>query len=198
MLYATFLWCHLWRIYWITSRFSIWCFITSAKHIVHTLKPVGIDDQNYFSHEWKKCWRTSEDICNCPFINLYPLTYPSSELGSGWLREKCQSNGRSVCLTAAKCLFMNRFAFYLHFKKLQVESGNSPMELKSLSETRWICQYASCYAVRRTFKFILDTLSHFSGDLTPSDRRIEVKFFLALLSAESCLHLFFLTSSPSI
>lgn len=171
-------------VYWIWGSFSTWCCITSAKQIVHSeiccywcpercLSMLRL----CFSHERKKYWRTSEI--------MYLRKFISTATPILWLREKCQIDGRILCLTAETGLA--RSAVHSHCKQTRAESGPPPpVELKSSSETRLIWLYASSYDVSRTFKFILDTLSHFNEDRISSDRRIETKSLLTRLSADFC------------
>ena len=58
-----------------------------------------------------------------------------------------------------------------------------------MSNTRWICQHASCEAVHRTLPFIIQTLSHFTQDPKSPERRIQAKSLQMLLTSNFCLHL---------
>lgn len=65
------------------------------------------------------------------------------------------------------------------------------IELKSLCETRWICQIAACIAIKKTFSIILLLLNKLSLE-TKSEKGLEAKSLLIHINFEFifCLYLF--------
>ena len=55
-------------------------------------------------------------------------------------------------------VFMSESAIHSFFVSVQREMGQKTVELKALSETRWICQSAVCDAVKRALSAIIITL----------------------------------------
>lgn len=89
--------------------------------------------------------------------------------------------------------FMSRSTVHTQFIELQKKHcpKSKCVELKSISETRWICQIAACIAVKRTLPIILLLLNKVSLE-TKCEKSLEASSLLDHINFEFlfCLHLF--------
>lgn len=73
------------------------------------------------------------------------------------------------------------------FLKAQKQLNISKTELKSISDTRWTCQFASCLAIKKTFPAILVTLFQCKNE--NHDRAITARSLLNEINMSFIFHL---------
>ena len=97
-------------------------------------------------------------------------------------------------------VFISGSAVHPIFLNMQsaVMDVNTKLELKRLSDTRWCCQHASCFAVLQTFPAILATLQHFAMDSISSsvERSLQASALLQFINGQFALCLLYTSPSP--
>ena len=86
-------------------------------------------------------------------------------------------------------VFMSGSATHSLFINVQYEMRTSLIELKALSETRWICQAAACEAMKKTLPAIIVTLHRLAEDRGRGDRSQEAYGLLNSIDMEFLCHL---------
>ncbi|XP_068114995.1 zinc finger MYM-type protein 1-like [Hyperolius riggenbachi] len=90
--------------------------------------------------------------------------------------------------------FISGSAVHAYFMEMQKEMmpGTVPIELKRLSDTRWICQYAACKSIHKAMLPILETLQHYEQDPSNASRRLQAKALLTAMDSKFaiCLIMF--------
>lgn len=89
--------------------------------------------------------------------------------------------------------FVSRSTVHTEFIELQekLNPKHKCVELKSISETRWLCQIAACIAIKKTLSIILVLFNKISLE-SRSDKSLEASSLLSHINFEFlfCLHLF--------